>query len=80
MTIYVRETGALLAAVAAAIGDWLRSAGVAHAEPQCPTNMTKAQCDFYNNCMSVVRDLDVPAGGSWDDPGGCREAAYTNNS
>jgi hypothetical protein len=76
MTINVRETGALLAAAAAAIGVWLGSAGVAHAEPQCPTNMTSAQCDFYTHCMHVLGQVDVPAGGSWDDPGGCRRSAF----
>lgn len=80
MTINVRETGGLLAAAAAAIGVWLGSAGVAHADPQCPTNMTSAQCDFYKNCMDVLAKLDVPAGGSWDDPGGCRQSAFENNA
>jgi hypothetical protein len=54
MTINFRGTGALLAAAAAVIGVWLGSAGVAHAEPQCPTNMTSAQCDFYTHCMHVL--------------------------
>lgn len=76
MTINVRQKGALLAAAAAAIGVWLGFAGVAHAEPQCPTDMTKAQCDSYRSCLRVLEKLDVPAGGSWDDPGGCRKSAY----
>ena len=65
------------AAVAAgAAGVWLGSAGIAHAEPQCTTNMTSAQCDLYKSCMHVLGQLDVPAGGSWDDPGGCRRSAF----
>lgn len=76
MTINVRETGALLAAAAAAIGIWLGSAGVAHAEPQCPTDMNPAQCHSYTTCLDVYAKSDFPGGGSWDDPGGCRRSAY----
>jgi hypothetical protein len=77
MTINVRETGALLAAAAAAIGIWLGSAGVAHAGPQCAdTNMSPAQCDLYTSCLHVLGQLDVDAGGSWDDPGGCHRSAF----
>jgi hypothetical protein len=75
MTINVRETGALLAAAAAAIGIWLGSAGVAHAGPQCP-DMSPAQCDLYTSCLHVLGQLDVDAGGSWDDPGGCHRSAF----
>jgi hypothetical protein len=55
---------------------WLGFAGVAHAESQCPTDMTSKQCDMYTSCLSVLAKLDVPAGGSWDDPGGCRSSSY----
>jgi hypothetical protein len=75
MTINIRETGALLAA-AVAISAWLGFTGVAHAEAQCPSDMTSKQCDMYTSCLSVLAKLDVPAGGSWDDPGGCRSSAY----
>jgi len=77
MTINVRETGALLAAAAAANGVWLGSAGVAHAEPQCPTDMNPAQCDSYRTCLDVYAKIDVPvAGDSWEDPGGCHRSAF----
>lgn len=65
-------------AVAVAIGTpmCLGFTGAAHADSQCPTDMTAKQCDLYTHCLHVVGQLDVPAGGSWDDPGGCRAAAY----
>lgn len=79
-SINVRETGALLAAAAAAIGVWLGSAGVAHAEPQCPSDMSSAQCESYKSCLAVYASLDVPVpGDSWEDPGGCRRDAYLHN-
>lgn len=64
------------AAVVTGMPVWLGFAGVAHAESQCPTDMTSKQCDFYTSCLRVLGKLDVPAGGSWDDPGGCRSSAY----
>ena len=65
-----------MVAVAVAVVGGTPITGAAHADSQCPADMTAKQCNFYTHCVHVVGQLDVPAGGSWDDPGGCRAGAY----
>jgi hypothetical protein len=77
MTINVRDTGALLAATAAATGVWLASGGVAHAAPQCADkNMSPAQCDLYTTCLAAYANSDVDDGSGWEDPGWCHRDAF----